>query len=157
VRQTSQRHARIVGHHVSIVLHHRIKISTYKTQKGCTGKDVSLTRGFAASPGVGPGATIGTLRTGYPHVQAPSQDKRQGGGACPRVPRPGSHLLAQGNSGATACPHGSGSCLRAALGPPRVAWATAPAFWLRAASELQRVPSAGSTSCKQLNKYPLAT
>jgi hypothetical protein len=58
------------------------------------GKDVGLTRGFAASPMVGPGATVGTLRTGYPCVQASSQDND-------------SRLLAGGSSGAATCPCGS--------------------------------------------------
>jgi hypothetical protein len=49
---------------------------------------------------VGPGATVGTLRTGYPHVQAPSQDN-------------GSHLPARGSSKPIMCPHGSGSRLPA--------------------------------------------
>jgi hypothetical protein len=34
--------------------------------------------GFAASPEVSPGATVGTLQTGYPYVQASRQDKEQG-------------------------------------------------------------------------------
>jgi hypothetical protein len=65
------------------------------------------------------GTTVGTLKTGYPRVQAPSQDERQDGRACPRVPwlrlpppgsgelqshhMPrglGSRLLVQGSSGA---------------------------------------------------------
>jgi hypothetical protein len=96
---------------MSTILHHRFKIPTYKTQKGCMGKDVGPTRGFVASPEVGPGATVGTLRTGYPRVQAPSQDKRQGGRACPCVPRP--RLPPLGSSGAAACPRNSGSRLPA--------------------------------------------
>jgi hypothetical protein len=57
-----------MGHHVSAVLCHRFEIPTYKTQKGCTGKDAGPTRGFVASPRVGQGATVGTLKTGYPRV-----------------------------------------------------------------------------------------
>jgi hypothetical protein len=34
--------------------------------------------GFAASPEVGPGASVGTLKTRYPHIQALSQYKEQG-------------------------------------------------------------------------------
>jgi hypothetical protein len=52
--------------------------------------------GFAASPGVGPGATVGTLNTGYPRVQAPSQDERQDGRTCPHIlwlPSPSTGLL----------------------------------------------------------------
>jgi hypothetical protein len=88
-------------HHVFVMLHHRLEIPTYKTQKGYTGKDAGPTRGFTASPGVGPGATVGTLKTGYPCVQAPSQDERQDGRTC-RVFH-GSRLLAQGSSGAAMC------------------------------------------------------
>jgi hypothetical protein len=36
---------------------------------------VSPTCGFVASSEVGPGATVGTLRTEYPYIQASSQDK----------------------------------------------------------------------------------
>jgi hypothetical protein len=41
-------------------------------------RDVGPTYEFAASSEVGPGATIGTLHTGYPRVQASSQDKEWG-------------------------------------------------------------------------------
>jgi hypothetical protein len=74
-----------MGCHVSVALHHRFKIPMYKTQKGCTRNDVGPTRGFTASPEVGPRVTVGTLKTGYPRVQAPSQDERQDGRTCPRV------------------------------------------------------------------------
>jgi hypothetical protein len=43
---------------------------------------------------------VSTLRTGYPHIQASSQDN-------------GSRLPAQGSSGSATCPRGSGSCLPA--------------------------------------------
>jgi hypothetical protein len=36
---------------------------------------VGPTCGFVASPEVGRGVTIGTLQTGYPYIQASSQDK----------------------------------------------------------------------------------
>jgi hypothetical protein len=36
---------------------------------------VGPTCGFIASPEVGPGATVGTVQTGYPYIQASSQDK----------------------------------------------------------------------------------
>jgi hypothetical protein len=48
------------------------------------------------------GRIVGTLRTGYPHVQASSQDNSSR-----------SHLPAGGSSGTTTCPHGSGSHLPA--------------------------------------------
>jgi hypothetical protein len=48
----------------------------------------------------GHGATVGTLRTRYPRVQALSQYN-------------GSHLPAGGSFGAAMCPRGSGSCLPA--------------------------------------------
>jgi hypothetical protein len=46
--------------------HYRFEIPTYKTQDGYTGKDPGPTHGFATFPEVGPGATVGTLKTGYP-------------------------------------------------------------------------------------------
>jgi hypothetical protein len=108
---------------------------------------------------------VGTLRTGYPRVQASSQDNDSclpaGGSSrattCPRSS--GSHLPAQGSSGAAMCPHGSGSHLPAGEAPglPHVTWAPAPTFRLRAAPELPRVSRMGSTGCKQINKYPLVT
>jgi hypothetical protein len=81
---------RIMGHHVSAVLHHRFGIPTYKDSE-------RLCR-FAASPGVGPRATVGTLRTGYPHVQASSKDNS-------------SCLPTRGSFGAATCLRGSGSRL----------------------------------------------
>jgi hypothetical protein len=66
-----------MGRHVSVVLHHRFEILTYKTQKGCTGNDAGPTCRFAASPEVGLGATVGTLKIGYPRIQAPSPDERR--------------------------------------------------------------------------------
>jgi hypothetical protein len=119
------------------------------------GKDVGPTRRFAASPGVGPGATVGTLRTGYPRVQASSQDNgsRPRLRAAPRLlhvptaraPTPGSGQLrgchvspwlglplpARSSSGAATCPHVSGSRSRlgAAPGPScaPMAWANSGA------------------------------
>jgi hypothetical protein len=72
-----------------------------RLRKAAWGKDVGPTRGFTASPRVGPGATVGTLRTGYPRVQVSSQENN-------------SHLPAGGSSEAATCPpHSSGSCLPA--------------------------------------------
>jgi hypothetical protein len=81
--------------------------------KAAWGKDVPPC-GFAASPRVGPGATVGTLRTRYPRVQALSQyngSRLPAGGSfgaamCPRGSD--SCLPARGSSGAITCPHGSG-------------------------------------------------
>jgi hypothetical protein len=62
---------------------------------------------------------VGTLRTGYHHVQASSQDNGSrllaGGsfGAVTCLRGSGSHLPAQDSSGATTCPCGSGFCLPA--------------------------------------------
>jgi hypothetical protein len=150
-----------------------------RLRKAAREKDVGPTRGFVASPGVGPGATVGTMRTGYPCVQALSQDKRQGRAcvlACPRAPAPASRLSAAlGPSRVPVAPAPASQLrvapgpprvpvalapatrLRGASGPPRVAWAPAPAFWLMAALKLPRVLRTCSTSCKQLNKYALAT
>jgi hypothetical protein len=47
-----------------------------KVQDNRAGRQkIGPTCGFAASPEVGSGASIGTLKTGYPHIQALSQDK----------------------------------------------------------------------------------
>jgi hypothetical protein len=137
--------------------------NTKRLRKATRGKDVGPTRGFAASPGVGPSATVGTLRIGYPRVQASSQDN-------------GSRLPAKGSSEAATCPHSSGSRsqLGAAPGPPRIptAWAPAhdsgqlqghhvsprlglplPAWGSSGATTCPR----GSAGCRQINKYPLTT
>jgi hypothetical protein len=57
---------------------------------------VGPTCGFVASPEVGPGATVGTLQTGYPFIRASSQDKLQGVHphtvTCPTVPDLASRL-----------------------------------------------------------------
>jgi hypothetical protein len=55
-----------------------------KFQKSCTGKkDVGPTGRFAASSKVGPGATIGTLQTGYPTYKFQVKTKR---GVCNHAP-----------------------------------------------------------------------
>jgi hypothetical protein len=118
---------------------------------------------------------VGTLRTEYPHVQASSQDN-------------GSRFPAESSSDATKCPRGSGSRsqLGAALGPPCVPAARAPApgsgqlqgrhvfprlglpLPAQGSTEAATCPVVwgsfgattcylGSVSCKQINKYPLAT
>jgi hypothetical protein len=48
-----------------------------KFRKAAREKDVGPTREFAASPEVGSGATLGTPQTGYPCIQALSQDDGQ--------------------------------------------------------------------------------
>jgi hypothetical protein len=115
-------HVWVVGRHVSVVLHRRFETTMYKTQKGCTGKNAGPSYGFMASPRVGPRVTVGALKTGYPRIQAPSQDGRKDGCAYPCDPwhqpppldsgelrshllphGPGSRLLAQGSSRAATC------------------------------------------------------
>jgi hypothetical protein len=129
-------------------------------------KNAGPTRGFLASPGVGPGATVGTVKIGYPayKLQVKTKDKM---GVHARVSHgSGSCLSAQESSGAATCPMNPArlSWLRAAPeplraswlqlpppgpgaapGPSRAPWALAPASWLRAAPELPRVSWAGST------------
>jgi hypothetical protein len=122
---------------------------------------------------------ISTLRTGYPCVQALSQDKRQGGArvlVCPKALAPASRLVVAPGLPRVPMTLAPTSRLRAAPGPPHVpvapapvsqlgaalGWscvirAPAPAFWLRAAPKLPRIPRTGSTSCKQLNKHLLVT
>jgi hypothetical protein len=104
---------------------------------------------------VGPGATVGTLRTEYPRVQASSQDN-------------GSRPPAEGSSEAAMCPRGSGSRsrLEAALGPPRAPAAQASSgaatcyldpntHLLAQGSSRAATCHLGSAGCKQMNKYPL--
>jgi hypothetical protein len=72
------------------------------------------------SPGLG---AVGTLRTGYPRVQASSQDNgsrlpAEGSSEGRHVsPRLGLSLPAEGSSGAATCPHGSGSRSRLGAAP----------------------------------------
>jgi hypothetical protein len=48
----------------------------YKVQDNRAGRrKIGPTCGFAASPEVSPGASVDTLNTGYPRIQALSQDK----------------------------------------------------------------------------------
>jgi hypothetical protein len=143
-------------------------------------KDVGPTRGFAASPGVGPGATVDTLKTRYPCVQALSQDERQDRRVCSRVPwlrlphpgsgelrsclvphGPGSRLLDHGSSRAAMClmapapttrPRGSSGTTKGPLG---------------CSSRLLAQGNSGAALCPvgglyemqaiKVNKYPLAT
>jgi hypothetical protein len=111
------------------------------------------------SPGLG---AVGTLRTGYPRVQASSQDNgsrlpAEGSSevaTCPRgsgqlrgrhvSPRLGLSLPAEGSSGAATCPHGSGSCSRlwAALGTPTCPRGSGSRSQLGAAPGPPRVPAA---------------
>jgi hypothetical protein len=89
-------------------------------------KDVGPTYGFAASPEVGPGTTVGTLQTGYRRLQASSQDK-EGGRAttCRHVSRSTEICLpAEVGSEATTCPAAPepASLVQRAPAPPRVSW-----------------------------------
>jgi hypothetical protein len=45
-------------------------------------QNIGPTCEFAASPEVGLGSSVGTLKTGYPRIQALSQDKEQGVHPC---------------------------------------------------------------------------
>jgi hypothetical protein len=147
-----------MGHHVAAVLHHRFRIPTHRDSKMLRGERMlAPPTGSQPLPGWAERATVSTLRTGYPHVQASSQDN-------------GSHLLAEGSSEAAMCPCGSGSnpWLGAAPGPPH-APATrgssgATTCHLISSTHLLAQSSSGaatchlcSVGCKQINKYPLAT
>jgi hypothetical protein len=92
-----------------------------KFRKAAREKDVGPTHGFTASPKVGPGATIDTLQTGFPCIQALSWDKGQDVRSCTPVCLvtldPDSWL------GAAMCPV-----------------APAPTCWFGAASEPPHVP-----------------
>jgi hypothetical protein len=96
----------------------RVKITLWGTE------ELAAPTGSLPFLEVGPGASVGTLQTGYPHIQA--QDKRQGGVRVPTCPK----ALAPA------------SRLGAAPGPPRVPAAPAPASRLGAAPGPSRVPVA---------------
>jgi hypothetical protein len=83
-------------------LHYRFKITRNKIQKNAR-KDASPTRGFAASPGVGPGATIGTLKTRVPpHTSSKSRRRARRSLTYAHVSHDSS-FLAQGSSGTAMC------------------------------------------------------
>jgi hypothetical protein len=74
-RTTARRASQVWPH---IYWQRRTTTSTAKMefQNSHVGKrDVGPTCGFVASPELGPEVTVGTLQTGYPRVQASSQDK----------------------------------------------------------------------------------
>jgi hypothetical protein len=100
---------------------------------------------------------VGTLRTGYPLVQASSQDNDSclpaGGSSrattCPRSS--GSHLPAQGSSGAAMCPHGSGSHL------PARGSSGAATCHLGSSTHLPAQGSSGVATCLEDGLYRLQT
>jgi hypothetical protein len=71
-------------------------ITKQKVDNRAGRRRVGPTCGFVASPEVDPGATIGTLQTGYPYIQVSSQDKLQGvhpyTATCPMAPNLASQL-----------------------------------------------------------------
>jgi hypothetical protein len=77
-------------------VHYHTNSQDQISEKLCGERDVGPTCGFTASTKVGSGATVGTLHTRYPRVQASSQDKEQG--MHPRV---------------ATCHRSSGTCLPA--------------------------------------------
>jgi hypothetical protein len=105
---------------------------------------VGPTRGFVASPEVGPGGTVGTLQTGYPYIQVLSQGKERDVypriATCTAASDPafcqgglrhrhvlsgfGPHLPAREGSSATMCTMAPdpASLQRRALAPSRVLW-----------------------------------
>jgi hypothetical protein len=103
--------------------HYRVEILRYKIQESSARKDVGPTRGFAATSEVGPGATVSTLPTGYPCIQALNQDKGQD--MCPHALMCPLHRVMPPSTGSSG-----------AATPPVV---SAPAPWLRAALEPLRV------------------
>jgi hypothetical protein len=88
-----------------------LKYQGTKFRKAAREKDVGPTHGFTASPKVGPGATIDTLQTGFPCIQALSWDEGQDVRSCTPV------CLV------TLAPD---SWLGAAPGPPCVPWLQLP-------------------------------
>jgi hypothetical protein len=85
--------ARIMGHHVSAVLHHRFGIPTYKDSERLR-EERMLATPVGSQPLLGwaRGLLSVPLRTGYPRVQA-SQDNgsRLPAGGCHVSPRPQLH------------------------------------------------------------------
>jgi hypothetical protein len=61
--------------HISCLTPPIAKMKFHKSYAGK--KEVGPTYGFAASREVGPGATVDTLQTRYPRIQASSQDKER--------------------------------------------------------------------------------
>jgi hypothetical protein len=136
-----------MGCHTSVALHHRFGILTHKDSKRLRGERM-LTPPTGSHPLLRwvRGATVGTLRTGYPRVQASSQDN-------------GSRFPAGGSSEAAMCLHSSGSFSQhgAAPGPSRVPAARAPApsteqLWRWHVSAWLRLPlpargSSGAATC----------
>jgi hypothetical protein len=86
--------------------------------------------GFATSPEVGPGATVGTLKARYPRVQVSGQDRkaRHANHTPLRVVNLSMNRMAQASSGASTCPTDSAPAARpgAAPGPPCVLWPQLP-------------------------------
>jgi hypothetical protein len=156
--------AQMVGRHLSAVLHHRFGIPTYKTQKGCMRKGCWPHSRVRSLSWGGPGSHCRYSEDRVPpppprasfrlrqrlRLPPPGWGQFRDFHASPRLwlPSPGSVQL----RGRHVSPQ-----LEAAPGPPRVTWAPAPTFWLRAASEMPCVPMKDSAGCKQLNKYSLAT
>jgi hypothetical protein len=125
---------------------HRTTTSKFQdtiSRKAAREKDVDPTCGFAASPEVGPGTTIGTPQTGYPRVQAPSQDEGQD--VPSRAPTCHWHRVMPPWHGQLGCRHISCGTGFQALAPGSSGAATCleapgPESWLKAARVLPRVP-----------------
>jgi hypothetical protein len=58
-------------------VHYHTNSQDWVSEKPCRENDVGPTCGFIAFAEVGPGATVDFLQTGYPHIHASGQDKRQ--------------------------------------------------------------------------------
>jgi hypothetical protein len=140
----------------------------YEIQKKLRGKMyVGPTYGFAASPKVGPGATVGTPRTRYLRVQALRRARRElvqshrGARVLPHIPW---HQLPPPSFGRLGChhtSHGASSCLsaRGSSGAAMRPMRPAPASRLEAAQVLPRVlwhqllpPSLGQLGCHHTSR-----
>jgi hypothetical protein len=129
-------------------------------------------RKAAQEKDVGPTPWVRSLSRGGPegHYQYPEErvpprtssmsrqkTKRARVATCPKAPAPASQVGVAPRAPHVPVAPAPASRLGVALGLPRVPVAPAPASRVGAAPELPRVPRTGSTSCKQLNKYPLTT
>jgi hypothetical protein len=70
-------HESRVATHPQVKLNSRYEYQDAKFQKTAQEKRCWPHHGFTTSPEVGPRATVGTLKTRYPRVQVPGQDRRR--------------------------------------------------------------------------------
>jgi hypothetical protein len=140
------------------MLCHHFRIRMYKdSERLCGERMLAPPAGSQPLPGWARGPLSVPCGLGTPtyKLQVKTTAPASRFGAAPGLPRvpaapaPASRLgAAPGPPRAPVAP-APASRPGAAPGPPHVTWAPAPTFWLKAAPEPPRVPSTGSTGCKQ--------